>query len=459
MVIAWWVIFVLSQSGPRHPDRLREAENDIRELASGMPAHHALSHLKTLGEDAEVFFLLAEAMPGAQGVRGRDNLAEAMSLTAVPQGEGWLLRLLKDEDAFIRLSALRGIARIHPSTGVEIAPLLNDKSASVRKEASSLLGAIHQVEWGKALLTAAQTESEIDVRVEMIRAVGSSGDTHQSAGLRRFLSSSSESTREAAVATLSQLEQPQPLNLQDKLVQSSQQFLGVPYQFSPLGEGKGVDSDPLFRNDSVDCLTFIEQSMALALSPKASQALPVLNRIRYRSEVLYEDRNHLMEAEWIPNNLAKGFIRDVTRIVGGSEAVETFKQITAETWTSPSSQALHLPVQRQPIGNYPLEIIPIEKFLDLSGKIVSGTLLFVVRKERPLKVTRITHGGILVRKQLKLFIRHAAKSRYGRVVDEPIESFVDHNKRYDAWTVEGFTLYAFQSPEDIGTHDRKPSGI
>ena len=54
-----------------------------------------------------------------------------------------------------------------------------------------------------------------------------------------------------------------------KIDQVSSPFLGTTYAISPLGEGSGIDTDPRLRWDKVDCLTFVETSMALALAPRS----------------------------------------------------------------------------------------------------------------------------------------------------------------------------------------------
>ena len=62
--------------------------------------------------------------------------------------------------------------------------------------------------------------------------------------------------------------------LPERVVGVSARFLGVPYVVSPLGEGHGQDPDPLFRADAVDCLTFVEQSLALAYSRRPLSCCP-----------------------------------------------------------------------------------------------------------------------------------------------------------------------------------------
>src|SRR5690242_633503 len=58
----------------------------------------------------------------------------------------------------------------------------------------------------------------------------------------------------------------QPLT--KRLLSNSERFLGVPYLASPLGEGEGFDADPTLRFDAVDCLTFVEETIALSLSQR-----------------------------------------------------------------------------------------------------------------------------------------------------------------------------------------------
>ncbi len=234
--------------------------------------------------------------------------------------------------------------------------------------------------------------------------------------------------------------------LQHRLLENSRRFLDTPYQVSPLGEGEGQDPDPLIRYDAVDCLTFVEETIALSLADGPESVEPTLEQLRYGGARAYASRNHLMEAQWLPNNLAKGFLRDVTRKYGGADAVRVEKVITKASWTSPSSQSLALPKDAQPTGKFGLEVIPLEKMRAHAAAIPSGTIAIVVREERPFKVTRVTHLGFLVQKKGKTFLRHAARNVYARVVDEDLEHFLTRNARYDKWRVVGFGLFEVRAP-------------
>lgn len=90
-----------------------------------------------------------------------------------------------------------------------------------------------------------------------------------------------------------------------RLAQVLRDSVGTPYQDGPLGEGPGAreDDDPLIDLSRVDCVTFVEQSVALAASSTYQEAVALLQRIRYRDgEISFASRNHFTLVDWVPNN-------------------------------------------------------------------------------------------------------------------------------------------------------------
>ncbi|MCE9667924.1 DUF1460 domain-containing protein [Myxococcus stipitatus] len=235
--------------------------------------------------------------------------------------------------------------------------------------------------------------------------------------------------------------------LSERLLKMSGRFLDTPYQLSPLGEGTGVDPDPTFRLDAVDCLTFVEQSLALGMARTEADVAPLLERLRYASAPSYEDRNHLMEAQWLPNNVRKGFLVDATRRLGGADVVAVTKTLTRHTWQSRSSQALQLPPERQVVGSFTLDMLPLERVMAHARDIPSGTILVVLREDLPLKATRVTHLGFVVQRKQRTYLRHASRGGYNRVVDEDLETFLARNARYAKWKVTGVSLFEARRPE------------
>jgi hypothetical protein len=233
----------------------------------------------------------------------------------------------------------------------------------------------------------------------------------------------------------------------ERVLRMSERFINTPYVLSPLGEGSGVDPDPMFRLDAVDCLTFVEQSLALGLARSDADVEPLLEHLRYASTPSYEDRNHLMEAQWLPNNIRKGFLVDVTRRYAGDDAVPVTKTLTPLTWQSRSSLALGLPKERRPVGTYGLNMLPLERVMTHARAIPSGTILVVLREDLPLKATRVTHLGFIVQRKKRTFLRHASRGGYNRVVDEDLETFLARNARYAKWKVTGVSLFEVRRPD------------
>ena len=239
--------------------------------------------------------------------------------------------------------------------------------------------------------------------------------------------------------------------LAERLRHVSEGFLGTPYGFSPLGEGPGhlPDEDPLFRLDLADCLTFAEEVMALSLSRDVASARALLERIRYRWDrpagPEHACRNHIMESDWVPSNARQGYVRDITRKVGGKDAVEAPFELTAQMWDSDVGRSLGLAPERQATGSFPLAIIPLDRAEKRLASAPAGTLVLVVREPRDTLPTRVSHVVWLFRDGKQAFIRHASQVQ-GRVVDEPLAQFVAAARKHQKWKVRGYALFEVVEP-------------
>ncbi|MEN9799167.1 MAG: hypothetical protein RL653_2863 [Pseudomonadota bacterium] len=240
--------------------------------------------------------------------------------------------------------------------------------------------------------------------------------------------------------------------LPDRLRQVSDGFLGTPYGFSPLGEGEGAvpDGDPLFRLDVLDCLTFAEEVMALALSKDVASAKPMLERIRYRADRPagpdYAWRNHLMEADWVPSNVQQGFVQDITDRVGGRATVDASMEVSPGHWAGKVGARLALPASRQVVGRFPLRVLPVKHAAAKLKGAPSGTLMLLVREAKADLPTRVSHVAWLFRDKGKVFVRHAS-SDARRVVDEPLERFVARGlRKKQSWPLVGYALFEVRAP-------------
>jgi len=223
-------------------------------------------------------------------------------------------------------------------------------------------------------------------------------------------------------------------------------LLGAPYRLSPLGEGMGQDPDPRFRLDAFDCVTLVETAVALGHARTLAEARVLLDDIRYHGPPAFERRNHYLEAQWLPANREKGWIEDVTEAVAGDLALRAEKRLTPGTWRAAERAGATLPglpPSARPLGTFPLPLLPLDHLLEVAPRIPPGTLLLVVREDRPWRPYRVTHLGLVVegpRGERRL--RHASDLPSAmRVRDEPLARLAARGARY-RWPVVGVSLWA-----------------
>lgn len=222
-------------------------------------------------------------------------------------------------------------------------------------------------------------------------------------------------------------------------------FLGARYLLSPLGEGEGHDPDPLLRFDAFDCLTLVEESLALGLAPDEASLLPTLSAIRYQGPPAWNHRLHVMESQWLPHQLRTGLLADVTRRYGGAATRRVVKVITEAAWQAPLGRSLQLPPEDRTVGRYELDIIPAAAAVRALAAAPSGLVVVVVRADDPSMVTRITHTALLLHTPQGPVLRHAS-SLQGKVVDEPLAAFLAGRLRHGQRTVEGLAVYEPRPP-------------
>ena len=217
----------------------------------------------------------------------------------------------------------------------------------------------------------------------------------------------------------------------ERVARVSARFLGTPFVLGPLGEGRGRDADPLWRWDAVDCVTFVEQVLALADARSLTEAEAQLQRIRYAHRIVrYGERNHLMEPAWLPNNIRKGFVRPITKQVAGADVRFLWRRERAADG----------------IRDVALPYLPIAAALAHQREIPSATVFFVARRWGHPVSDHVSHVGLLIRKNGELYARHAS-AIHGRVVDEPFATFLrDERRSLRRWPVVGLELAEPSAP-------------
>jgi hypothetical protein len=231
-----------------------------------------------------------------------------------------------------------------------------------------------------------------------------------------------------------------------KLAEVSALFLGMPFGNSPLGEGEGKrpDEDPLYSFESVDCQTFVEEALTLAVSPSFDAFKKTLNDIRYSDGMpSFNTRNHFPEAQWVRNNAKKGYVWDVTLEIGG-KAANIHRRTLDPSVQVPKVDGNTLPAEAFPSGPVETPYIPYDKVLPLMDKIPHGAIVHIVRVENSRKAYMTTHQGIVIvkkeGKKERRYIRHASRHFGGKVTEMSLSSYLSTLEKYEKWPALGVNV-------------------
>jgi len=216
-------------------------------------------------------------------------------------------------------------------------------------------------------------------------------------------------------------------------------MLGRPYINDPLGEGSGIDPEPTVRYDAFDCLTFVEEVMALSLSGDPDHAAEVRLALRYEDgEVDYSKRNHFMELQWIPHAIAEGWMRESTGDYGPPQHLE--RVVDEATWRAWRSRPRFALTDAQlPKGTMSLNILSLDDAIEAAPRIRPGTILLTVRADRAWNPIWISHLGIVVPGQVPT-VRHATKMANKITRDHGLVWYLEHLKTYEKWPAVGVAL-------------------
>ncbi len=263
------------------------------------------------------------------------------------------------------------------------------------------------------------------------------------------------------------------------IIKNSESFLGSPYLLSPLGEGKGIDADPLYRFDKFDCLTFVETVLAKSYADFATEQLKVeenisdesttaikalindmnkklyqkgyrdtvfkilMNKIRYnykQGDISFETRNHFQNPDWINNNseYVKNISSDIVKKLGGQEI---FSEITLDrkNWFK-KNYNIDIEIPKE---NVKLSYIPFEYFNNDFVNLIDKPYIFMtVIKDDSLmeKVgteSDVSHTGFLIKKGEKLYLRHASNI-VKKVIDSEFFEYISKLQKNPKYL--GFSL-------------------
>lgn len=220
----------------------------------------------------------------------------------------------------------------------------------------------------------------------------------------------------------------------------SKALLGRPYTVDPLGEGQAPDPDPLVRYDTFDCLTYVEEVIALAMAGDVIDVARVRNGLRYGADpVSYFERHHFMEFQWIPEAIEGGWLRDATADYGAPIQLE--RSFSLEQWNNwAGRQTFHHLDEQLPTGTLRLQVLPLEQARKVAQTIRPGSIVLTVREDRSWKPLWISHLGLVFHSGDHAIHRHATKMGSGGTVDHDLDWYLEHIGTYSNWPALGIAI-------------------
>lgn len=190
--------------------------------------------------------------------------------------------------------------------------------------------------------------------------------------------------------------------------------VGAVYSLDPLGEGAAAkpDSDPLCDFAHVDCVTYLEQVLALATASDNTQFMSKLQAIRYReSQIAYRWRNHYFVADWLSNNA--WLLQDISEAVGGELCQTMTKTISRASFFAEKGLA---DCQDIPDETITTSYIPRDKIAQIIPNLRTGDVVIMVIDKPAIFAG---HVGLIRNTAPEMSLQHAS-SRGGKVLMQPL---------------------------------------
>lgn len=198
--------------------------------------------------------------------------------------------------------------------------------------------------------------------------------------------------------------------ISQKITAESAKFFGKPYIVHPL------DEKTLYRFDGFDCQTYVETVLALAYANNFDEFKKNMNDIRYADgKPNFYTRNNFPDADWIPNNIKKGFVQ----------------------WSNLNTQTISMKINKRkwyeaqtgkPAPDFiddvtvNLPYVPVQGISKAVPCIPNGAILFIIKPSFLL----ISHMGFAIWKNGMLYFREASNIGKKEVRDVPLQRYIQY---------------------------------
>jgi hypothetical protein len=192
----------------------------------------------------------------------------------------------------------------------------------------------------------------------------------------------------------------------ERIAAVTSEWLGRPYIENPL-DPRGHYESLRIDLEAFDCVTMIENAIAISMSEDINQFVDTLKELRYQNGVVgWPARNHYM-SDWLTNNIATGLLEDLTT---GAQTVEKIAVLNAVEGLPPKLTAFRY--------------FPQENIEAVSRRLRTGDLMSFASLKAGLDVF---HTGFLIVAGRDIVLRHASRSA-GKIVDQDLRQFIAGNR-------------------------------
>ncbi|MDH6358046.1 N-acetylmuramoyl-L-alanine amidase-like domain-containing protein [Parabacteroides sp. PF5-9] len=224
------------------------------------------------------------------------------------------------------------------------------------------------------------------------------------------------------------------LPMDQLLIETGKYFLNTPYVASTLEK----EPESLVINlREMDCTTFVENVIALSQTiksptPSFEHFCRNLQRLRYRNGKItdYSSRLHYT-SDWIYTNERKGFVKDITRQIGGvilplnlsfmSTHPDSYIQLKNHPDLIPKIEKIERDINTRMYYYLPKELIKYKK-----AKMQNGDMVCFVTS---IKGLDISHIGFIYHEGDKLtFIHASSKEKKVIINSEPLSTYTENMK-------------------------------
>ncbi|MDR2651094.1 MAG: DUF1460 domain-containing protein [Prevotellaceae bacterium] len=232
------------------------------------------------------------------------------------------------------------------------------------------------------------------------------------------------------------LSEKSPDNEYSKLIpQIGKYFLGLPYVAHTLE----CENEVLTVNFlELDCTTFLENVVVIATLAKKSETdfdsyIQRLKNFRYRNGKVdgYASRIHYF-SDWIVTNESRGFVKNVTKEIGGEPYTKTINFMTQNREKYPrlaDKQTFEqIKLSEENLNKHSHYYIPKAKVAETEKNIHSGDLIAITCTTEGLD---IAHVGLAVEKDGRIYFMHAPMSgKQVTISDEPLHDYLAKNANH-----------------------------